>query len=851
MSAWRYQNSPHPHGRTPSYYASHRLYPGAYAQPEAQTRTSRRVHDGFTINSNYGLDTTSDDINSSPYSSPYYINGRYNSDNLTTQRGNSASVQGIEFLLLPNEVRINKEGDTIKLSTTEDFSYDDMQTTIEMWQGKQIKFDIPYDGKVVGNTIMLKNTGECTGILSIYFSTKPDAVPIYETSIDLCKVSSDHFEKYTLHSMTVIPQLANPKKKLYVRMEIWDEVSQERSANPFNPGRKIEIAATGLGNHEACVYRLQDKNTMVEEKYEYKPYPSRPLIGLIYSDFVSVPVDRIDNMKTGGTVSYNKYRYDIFCVKNGSSARVLIYDKEMNRLVWNMIKVDGRVKQLNIAQVTDTNKVTWIYYVDGYSPLQRFKLRQWNDEDLEKEPIKSMPFDTGSADNITADIDSATFFDTDLGQQSGYYTFTFSDGAWWYNEEEKDIAAYGITLAGGSPSVGAVINISYTVTSGGTKTVESIEYVDARPVIGASLIMFHNNRLYLSGFRSDPNLVQISSIEAAGPNFEQFPYRFYTPNRSPYDTSLTPITAMVEYASDQIMFLGKTFFTIFQTYSSKTAPSMEASMPTQVSTYVDSAGVQSQGDVVNYKGVIYSFDQKEGIRRYSGATWSKLPTTVDSHYDRVDMTKPRKIWGYANKLYFNYTDSLDGRAKCLIWDMGMNYQQYPWFQDVDIPFCDARFDETEELIGIHPDYPCIMRLYAEDTWARLDTPIVFRRDTKYLNLPGNTADFIVKRVHVKVVNNANRWWWLSINSDKQNMTQFRGSDKWFRQPVWDTITVDEPAETPFPVEDVFEENAIYRMSLTNLRLACSAVQVRARVKTFRSQANLVSVELEVAPKQYL
>ena len=369
--AWRNQNNSHPHGRTPSYYAGHRLYPGAYAQPEAQTRTSRRVHDGFTINSNYGLDTTSDDINSSQYSSPYYINGRYNSDNLTTQRGNSASVQGIEFLLSPFE-------------NEQEVSLDDMQTTIEMWQGKQIKFELPYDGKVVGNTIMLKNTGECTGILSIYFSTKPDAVPIYETSIDLCKVSSDRFEKYKLHSMMVIPQLANPKKKLYVRMEIWDEVSQERSANPFNTGRKIEIAATGLGNHEACVYHLQDKNTMVEEKYEYKPYPSRPLIGLIYSDYTSVPVDRIDNMKTGGTVSLNGYRYDIFCIKDGSGAKVLIYDKEMNKLVDGTdIKVDGRVKQLNIAQVTDTNKVTWVYYVDGYSPLQRFKIGEW----------KSKPFD--------------------------------------------------------------------------------------------------------------------------------------------------------------------------------------------------------------------------------------------------------------------------------------------------------------------------------------------------------------------------------------------------------------------------------------------------------------------------
>lgn len=274
-------------------------------------------------------------------------------------------------------------------------------------------------------------------------------------------------------------------------------------------------------------------------------------------------------------------------------------------------------------------------------------------------------------------------------------------------------------------------------------------------------------------------------------------------------------------------------------------------MPTQVSTYIDSSGVQSQGDVCNYKGVLYSYDQKEGIRRFSGAVWSRIPTTIDSHYDRVDMTKPRKIWGYANKLYFNYIDSIDGKAKCLIWDMQMNYQQYPWFQDVDIPFCDARFDETEDLIGIHPDYPCIMKLYAEDTWARLDTPIVFRRDTKFLSVPGNANDMTVKRAHAKIINNANRWWYISINGDKQNMTQTRGKDTWYRQPVWDTITIQEPPETAFPFEDVFEENAIYRMSITNLRIRCSAVQVRVKTKTFRNQANLVSIELEIQPKNYL
>ena len=828
--ATRWQNNPHPHGRVPVYYANNRQYPGSYAPIESQTRVSRRIHDGFALNNNYGLDTTSDDVNSSLYSSPYYINGRYNSDNLTTQRANSASVQGTQFLLSPLE------------RTSKDIKTEDIQTTIEMWQGKQIRFTLPYDGKVVGNTILIKNTQESTGILSIYFSASEKGEPLYETAIDLCKVSPDRFDLLTLHSMTVVPRMANPRGKLYVRMEIWDEVDQERSANPFNTGRKIEIGAVGLGNHEAAEYHIQDKNVMVTEKYEYKPFPSQPLIGLIYSDWESVPCDRIDNMKTGASVSLNKYRYDIFCVKNGMEAKVLIYDKEMNKLIENTdIKVDGRVENFNIAQVTDTNKATWVYYVDGYSPLQRFKIGTWVSE----------AFEVGSADNVKAEINEQTWYDSTLGQQSGYYIFEYRNGNWYYNENIVDISTYGISLVGGVASEGAHVYVSYTVTTGGTKTIESIEYVDARPVIAAKLIMFHNNRIYLAGFRGDPNLVQFSAIDEEGPDFTQFPYRFYTPNRSPYDTSLTPITAMVEYASDQIMFIGKTFFSVFRTYVSAKNANPETGMPTQVSTYVDSAGVQAQGDICNYKGVLYSYDQKEGIRRYSGAVWSKLPTTVDSHYDRVDMTRPRKIWGYANKLYFNYYDSIDGRAKCLIWDMDMNYQQYPWFQDVAIPFCDARYDETEDLIGIHPDYPCIMKLYAEDTWARLDTPITFRRDTKYLSLPGNAADITVKRVHAKIINNANRWWYISVNADKQNMTQYRGGDRWYRQPVWDTITVVEPPENPFPFEDVFEENAVYRMSLTNLRLRCSAVQVRVKTKTFRNQANLVSVVVEVQPRQYL
>lgn len=830
--AYRYQNDPHTTGRVPTYYANNKQYKGSYAPTDVPGRTSRRIHDGFDLTKNYGLDTTSDDINSSAYSSPYYINGRYLAENLTTQRGNSSSVQGIERLA---DIYTEKD----------DFTDEDIKTTLEMWQGKQIKFELPYDGKIVGNTISIKNTGACTGILSIYFSLEDGGPAVAETAVDLCKVSQDKFEHLELRSALTIPATASPRKRIYVRMEIWDEIEikpDKRGINPFNTGRKIQIAATGLGNHKACVYHLQDKTEPVTEVYDYKVYPSRPLIGLVYNNWESVPTDRLDNMKTGATVSLNKYRYDVMCCKKGGEAEVLIYDNVMDKFVINTdIRIDGRVTQLNIAQVTDTDKNTWVYYVDGYSPLQRFKIGEW----------VSSAFPVGSADNVTAEIDEDTWYNSPLGGTSGMYIFTYHNGQWEYNGSSVSLATYGITLVGGEPSEDSTITVLYTVTEGGTKTVESIEFVDARPVIAASLIMFHNNRLYLSGFRNDPNLVQISAIEAEGPTFTQFPYRFYAPNRSPYDTSLNPITALTEVASDQIMISFKNGFSIYQTYASKSSTGLEDNIPVQVSTFTDSAGIRAQGDIVNYKGIVYSFDEKEGLRRFTGALWNVIPNNIDSLYDRVDMDKPRKLWGSGNKLYYNYTDKLDNKRKCLIWDQQMNYQTYPFFQDVDIPFCDIRFDETEDMIGIHPDYPCVMRLYAEDVWKRFDTPITFRRDSKWMSLPGNAADIIVKRVHAKVLANANRIWNLSIAVDKQRLTQRRGRDRWYRQPSWDTLIDKEPVETPFPLEDIVERDAVYRLSITNLRIECESVQVRMQTRTFRQQASLLSVLVETQVKQFL
>lgn len=744
--ALRHQNNAHTTDRVPGYYAYNKLYKNSYARTDWPTRTSRRIHDGLTIDKNYGLDTVSDDVNSSPYSSPYYINGRYNSSNLITQRGNSASVQGIV-----RKASIYDEVD--------DFTDDDIQSYIELWQGKQIKFTLPYSEKVVGNTLTLRNTGGCTGILSIYFSTKENGMPIYETAIDLCQISTDIFEHKIVYGANVFPRNISSTGKIYVRMEIWDEISMERSSNPFNTGRKIEIAATGIDNHYACEYRLSDKNVPAKETYDYKRLPSRPLMGLITNSYETIPTNRSENDKAGASVTLDGYRYDIFCVKKEGQAEVLVYDKLMDKFVRGDddgpldIQVDGRIEELNLVQALE-----WVYYVDGHSALQKFKIGEW---------------------------------------------------------------------------------ISQTVTVTGSQT----PGVD--PVLGPSIICKHNNRIYLSGFTYDKNLVIFSEITSAGSNYDSYPYRFYVPSTSVLETSTNNVKQMLEYENNTLCIAGEHFISLF---TSNVA--VEGTTPEQVSIWTDGIGIQSSGDIVNYKGVLYSFDQNEGIRRFTGALWNKIPESLDSHIERVDMNKPRKLWGYSDKLYFNYIDRVDGKSKCIVWDMNMNYQMYPWFQDSDVPFCDIRFDEDYDLTGIHPDYPCVMQLYAQDVWSRFDTPITFERHTKYLSLPGNAADMILKRVHNKVLANSNRWWWFSLSFDKHTLEQRRGRDVWYRVPCWDTINEVEPVETPFPVEDEYETDAVAVLTLSNLRIKAISVQEKVKCKTFRAQASLISTVFESGVRQY-
>lgn len=814
--AVRWQNDPNTTGRPPGYYANNKLYPGSYARTDYPTRTSRRMHDGLSLDRNYGIDTTSDDLNQSPYSSPYYVNGRYNSSVLTTQTGNSASVPGVLRLLTVHD-------------ELDDFTDDDIESYLKIWQGKQIKFSVPYTEQVVGITITLRNTKACTGILSVYLSASEDGPVLAEASIDLCDVSQDVFEHRRLYVMTPIAQRANPRGELYCRMEIWDEISQERSTNPFNTRRYIEIAATGHGNQKVCINHLPNKNVPVKETYEYKFRPSRPCLGLIYNSWTSVPTNRNEGVDYGARFSKDGYSYSMYCIKHDGHAEVLIYDDQTNQLVENKIKIDGRVTNLNIIQGDE-----YVYYVDGWSPLQRFKIGEW----------ETYTFPTTSGTDIEASVNLDTWIASGIAEESGEYRFTYTEQGWEYMDKPVSLSTYGISI-NGVPAPSSYISVIYNKATESTPTDIDAKFVDTRPVIAPSIIIMHNNRIYLSGFRYDPNLVQCSVINAAGPNFDSYPYRFYSPGRSPKTTSTNPIVAIVEYESDTLMIATTGGYALYQSNVN-----LENGTPSQVSTYSDGAGVATAGDITAYRGIIYSFDPDEGMRRFTGAVWSPIPEFLSSHVARVNMDRPRKIWGYAQKLYFNYYDKIDGKAKCLVWDMEMDYQQFPWFQDIDIPFCDVRTNNDNEMVGIHPDFPCIMKLYDKDTWRRLDTPITFERHTKRLSMPGNSSDMLLHRVHNKVLANSDRWWYLALSITKHSNEQSLGDDVWYRIPCWATQEKKQPVESPFPTQDIYETEATALLTLPNLNIRAISVQEKIKCKTFRKQANLISTLFEAGARVY-
>ena len=330
------------------------FYPDVYSRTTNpwQTRTGRRNREFASFSNLLGLNTAFDDLHKRDGESPFLRNVRYMGDKQTVQRAQVTSRDGAKLLGIKD------------VGTIEAFP---QQYHIEMWEGQAIEFDIePTDRLIIGGSLNIRNKEGATGRLRVFLKENHSTRPICDANIALDGVSKN---KYVPRSFRFIQPL-NAKDGLTIRLEVEGDIEPDECGD-IAEGRKIWLAASGYKGHRAAAYTSPNVNEcMREEAYDWKDEPSIPCMTLHYSS--GTP------MKSGILICTDEGRFLVFPIKYDSGIELWRFNLATNvfsEIDTSAAPVDSRAKAVRFAQGLGK-----LYFVDGYSALQRIDLSTWKSE---------------------------------------------------------------------------------------------------------------------------------------------------------------------------------------------------------------------------------------------------------------------------------------------------------------------------------------------------------------------------------------------------------------------------------------------------------------------------------------
>lgn len=714
------------------------FYPDAYSRTTKpwQTRTGRRNREFASFANMLGLNTAFDDLHKQDGDSPFLRNVRYMGDKQTAQRAQVTSRNGAELMGI-------KSFGTIA-------AYPE-QYHIELWEGRSIEFNIePTDRLIIGGSLRIRNKEGAAGRLRVYLKKNHGTRPICDANIALEHISRN---EYVEREFKFIQPL-NAKDGLTIRLEVEGDVEPD-TCGDIAEGRKIWLAASGYKHHLGANYTSPNVNEcMREEAYDWKDEPSIPCMKLIYS--TGTP------MKKGTMVCTKDGKFLVFPVKENNAItlwRFNVETKVFTQIDTTNGPVDARADAVRFAQGLGK-----LYFVDGYSPLQRIDLTSWKSE---------------LAIAKQEDIDEPNVTPQDMQAQPG-----------------------------------------------------------------ASLILRINNRIWLAGFKEDPNFVQYSILnsitgtpdaktENAGVQYDQFSdiSWFYSPDRSPKDSVCGPITALAN-------FEGK--LAIFRTNGcSLWRPASEFSAPSQQDMYSYNIGVESQEDVCNFNGTLYFYNRSEGIRRFSGSDASFQSIPIDNELRKLPYDGPRFMIGHANKLRL-YCDLKDrGYADHNFLYHVILANRSPWYCDDNTPVCWAVGDQNSDAIyAMHPLYPAIYEIDADGQYTDFDSSITMQYHTPYKS-PGELSGWtILHRVLLKLVASSTNIWYVGVDFDHAD-----------NPAVWRRYVKEQEDDAEMP-DSVFENTAEAGTQTIDLMMHAKIrdFQVRVLVSCWRENAMLQYIEGQYGSK---
>lgn len=711
-----------------------RFYPDIYSRTTRPwgTRVGRRNREQTTFANLLGLNTAFDDLHKKDGESPFLRNVRYMGNKQTVQRAQVTSRDGAKLLGI-------KEYSTIA-------AYPE-QYHIEMWEGQAIEFNIePTDKLIIGGSLMIRNKEGASGRLRVFLKQDHSSRPICDANIDLDGISQN---EYVERSFKFINPL-RATSGLTIRLEIEGDIEPD-ACGDIAEGRKIWITASGYKNHLAAAYSSPNVNEcMREEAYDWKEEPSIPCMELFYS--TGTP------MKKGYMVCTDEGKFLVFPLKYETGIELWRFNVDTHvytQIDTSEAPVDSRASAVRFAQGLGK-----LYFVDGYSNLQRIDLSTWKSE------IALAKQEDIDEDNVTP------------------------------------------------------------------------EDMQAQP--GASLILRIRNRIWLAGFKEDPNFVQYSILnsltgtpdaktENAGVQYDQFSdiSWFYSPDRSPKDSVCGPITALANFDGNLV---------IFRTNGcSVWKPGSEFSSPSQQDMYSYNIGVESQEDVCNSNGTLYIYNRSEGVRRFTGADATFQSSQIDNELRKLSYDSPRFMFAHANKVRL-YCD-LKNRGYAdhnFIYNI-MLANTSPWYCDDNTPITWLIGDQNSDTVyAMHALYPAIYEVDAEGQYTDFDSSITMQYHTPYKSPEEPVGYSILHRVLLKLVASSTNIWYIGLDFNHED-----------NPAVWRKY-VKQQEDADRPAESIFENTAEAGTQTIDLMLRAKVrdFQIRVLVDCWRENAMLQLIVAE-------
>lgn len=779
----------------------------AYARTSGwPTRYYQRKQTGSMQVALSGLNTTSDDFAKRQGESPYLWNARLNGTEEKRKRAQSMSRMGQEFLALPDGVEstTTPEAGDVKVGIRENHDVRWLQKATGKTTriGFRFSFDEAPDADTHAHFIAIirKNDANKTEICR--------AVRSVQALYAHWKANSNTIEWFRLIKV--------PTDNYIIQLSLVDDLDDDGNPNSFT----LYLNATGAANHEYADHKLPNLDKALrEEDYVWEKGINRPVVCSSTTTAKTFPVWIQNGYFSRGTERWAPIgaiingqkrifaqKYADIDYQTGGYKRVTAPTTAMREII-PASKINQNAKQVRMTQAGNG-----LYFVDGYSALQRVDLDTWAVAD---------------ARPSLNEVDTFGFL-----KNHYYYASTIIIHNGHFQKAKHDFES------------------GDDFKQDDWDELDNGSSITAWP--GASLIYFLNNRIFLSGFRnatvgegtpkSEPNLVIMSSIDSVRPRYDMFNRSvefFYVKDVSPTQSSTSPVTAFSN-VGDYLAVFTADGFVLEQVQAAVEFAGISQSAP-EGSQY----GAIKQEHVVLGRNNIYFLNPSMGVMRTAGATATVISGPVDSEIQKL-VSDDRKLENVSLvltqdilRLYYN-TDS-DENTEALIDYVSIPAHKSYWFRDNNVPVAYGLSDAGYNInMAVHSQYPCIF--YLEDSLQDFDCAILYEYYTKYVSTPDRLDHCIVRRVHVTTLQTFQSSVFVGLDYDHNN-----------HPIVWRKfITPTTPGN--FAPEDIFgddQESGATNLDIRILTTDTRFVQLRLKQYCYDFQAEILMVGFEYGNRTVL